>query len=770
MQVERILRPIYDALDYQNYKQVLQLCNKALKKGPMMIVLALKALALARLGLIDESYDILVQLKNAKPTQLAILQTMASALKALSLMEEIVEIYANAVELVPGDEDLANHHFIAICKLGDFKLLQQASMKLTKQFKLPKYYMWTVVSIYMQALDPNASNRSVLFPLAERMIDKAHKENYIQTFEGLLLYLDILKSQQKYKEALLVLQGPLQKLCKVENDLDHLLIALLEQIEDHQNVFEKSLGLIKRNPDDWKAHVSLIESSLKIGQSSQVAETLKSLETSDKRGPHLALIKLCHCLGDFDRMTDCISEYVKKFGTMLICFEDVMPYLSDCHPKILDLQSLVQPCDTIRNTRLNLTISKIQFHLSEPDHKQYLERYQETIPLGLKLDERERQYGDDYLLLAVYVLLRNTTLQNILESIAILEYGLERSKFNFSFTILLVRLYIQLGAVGRAHTLYQKLDVKQVQLDSVSFVMSEDLELFGDYNKALLVFREALHVYDRNEIETPEMIAQAFRFDTYSKVPEFVDFRDRVRHSIQRSVFQRQLIRVDLVSQFSDLKEVVQYLNDLDITDLQLLDPSKLFDNRDTKLLSTFAPYPNIKQIPLERNNWLNLHGVIPLLLQKLLGSPKTGRNLEQELEQVVGDHLGGHFLLQFSKIFASLEFNGLQPLFDKLHSQIDAFKPLEAHCLVYEDFDQITLIVEVSLLTLGSQLQLLVSLETRHTAVPVKEATQGTSNSRVRSANQRLDIQIQAQTRTSWTGPQQSLIQSTTRHCQAPH
>jgi N-terminal acetyltransferase B complex non-catalytic subunit len=133
------------------------------------------------------------------------------------------------------------------------------------------------------------------------------------------------------------------------------------------------------------------------------------------------------------------------------------------------------------------------------------------------------------------------------------------------------------------------LDVKQIQYDSVSYLFSEDLEFFGEYGIALMHFRDSMVIYDRNEIETPDMLIKAFQYGTFSKIPEFVEFRDKVRHSLQRSVSQRQMIRIELLRKFSSLDEMVDYLSYLDVTDLQSAGLTPTFDNRDKSLLCKYT-------------------------------------------------------------------------------------------------------------------------------------------------------------------------------------
>ena len=135
--------------------------------------------------------------------------------------------------------------------------------------------------------------------------------------------------------------------------------------------------------------------------------------------------------------------------------------------------------------------------------------------------------------------------------------------------LLLIRIYYELGVFVRPLELAASLDVKQIQFDSVSYLFSEDMECFGEFTIALAHFRESMIIYDRNESETPDMITQAFKFATFSKIPEFVEFRDKLRNSFQKLVSERQLIRAEMFRDFSRIDEMIGYLNDLDVVELQ---------------------------------------------------------------------------------------------------------------------------------------------------------------------------------------------------------
>jgi hypothetical protein len=69
--------------------------------------------------------------------------------------------------------------------------------------------------------------------------------------------------------------------------------------------------------------------------------------------------------------------------------------------------------------------------------------------LGKTLEKTERQYGDDYVVLASHILLKiyreNEDMAFILHALVLLESALAKSIYNFQFKILLIRLYLIIG-------------------------------------------------------------------------------------------------------------------------------------------------------------------------------------------------------------------------------------------------------------------------------------------------------------------------------------
>ena len=99
------------------------------------------------------------------------------------------------------------------------------------------------------------------------------------------------------------------------------------------------------------------------------------------------------------------------------------------------------------------------------------------------MDERERQYGDAFIVLAVHYLLDadNRDDSQIMMCIAVLEYALGASKCNYEFKLLLIRLYYQLGAYQRALDLAETLDVRQIQHDTIRYFLFDCFQVMKEY-------------------------------------------------------------------------------------------------------------------------------------------------------------------------------------------------------------------------------------------------------------------------------------------------
>ncbi|KAJ3308763.1 N-alpha-acetyltransferase 25, NatB auxiliary subunit [Boothiomyces sp. JEL0838] len=695
--------PIYNAIDDENYRFAIQIIDKALKKNPLSndvpTLQALKALSLVRSGSYQEGYNLAYSVKQMKPSDPYTVQALFLAFKMLKMNDDIIDLYSNAYELSP-NEEWANHWFMGLARKGDYKILQQAAVKINKEFKSDKYYFWVVVSIYLQSMEKKSSNPKLQLTLAERMMDKALKEFKEFNYEAAQLFLDILKDQGKYQAALDLVQGPLKSVYKVEYERKKVCIEYFIKLNDYDNIVEYSMNALRENPEDWSVHEALLVgvAHKNVENVLEFYKELQDLASKDKylkRGPFLGEFYYRIQSGAFDGIVDLIMTFIDNFGSTQSCFDDLFPRLHAIPEEhvptlveriysILDLK--------IKQVKLNINCIKLlrffKFEMNDEfNPKKLIVAYNNSLKIKVT-QTKERQHGDDYLIVASHYYLDDyitdrTNLTSLYNAIAILEFGLLNSKYNYIITLLLVRLYFEIGAANRALDLADTLDIKQVQLDTISYLYTDGLEYFGNLDRASYTFNNALNIYFRNEIETPEMILQAFKFGTFSKIPEFINFQNRLTSSVQRAITNRQILRIEYLSP-SNWLQMEDRIQNTNIEDLSpdgtcpYLNIDELYDNRDTSLVarytagdSTFLQDLKGEKFPLDVKNpehyWLKLYTFVPMILNQMF----SGKNSHGSFNSVADfqdfvaktsmtslESLGARILLEFYKVSDEFPLN----------------------------------------------------------------------------------------------------------------
>ena len=97
----------------------------------------------------------------------------------------------------------------------------------------------------------------------------------------------------------------------------------------------------------------------------------------------------------------------------------------------------------------------------------------------------DRRPGDDAALLAAMGLIRLFKMgkrQALLQSVVILEHTLLRSKHNYDALLILVRLYLFIGAGSLAMDRYNRLSIKNIQHATISWVLYTRLSSIHPYS------------------------------------------------------------------------------------------------------------------------------------------------------------------------------------------------------------------------------------------------------------------------------------------------
>ncbi|CAG8462303.1 9345_t:CDS:10 [Ambispora gerdemannii] len=654
--LERKIRPIYDAIDSLNFKGALSQIAKLQKKQPDALILkSLKALVLDKTGKSSEALALCNEVKERKPTDETVLQSLTTVYRSLGKRqylsmfdEEIVQLYENAAKILPGNEEIASHMFMAMVRNDDYKGQQQAALKLHKTFgtRTNRYLFWAIMSLILQAEQVPAAQSGIIMTLAERMMIKAVEEKRLEETEEVHLYCNVLLAQNKVKEALEVIEGDLGKRCKDDTEISRVKQELLLKLENWPSLHTISKNaLSETNPDDWKSYLAYFESIFHINDENssstdgdsldEARELIKSLQEKEsqlatpRRGPYLAELEfnrrvILHNKGTIDEVsTSHIISYFLRFASKSCCFEDLQPYLQgfsgERAKKLIDEfnatidDSPEDDKEKIKTIYKQINLHKIERYLgftANFDSEKtinYVNKlwklYQDSLQYGADLVETENQFGDEFVILCCHALIdeykKKGNYTFVIQAVLLLEAALLKSKHNFQLQLLLIRLYQILGVHLRPMEIYRDMDIKHIQLDTMSHFIVARSSSLAFYKEALQSCKDTLPIYRSNILETPEMIVHAYKYGTYSKVKEFIEFRQELDNSLQRVLSNRESIRLEIIGAAQNTKQITDYFDEMDISDLHYNEKfcDSLRDNRDFEVMVNFNP---VEKPPIE--------------------------------------------------------------------------------------------------------------------------------------------------------------------------
>ncbi|RHX97094.1 hypothetical protein DYB36_007333 [Aphanomyces astaci] len=343
--------------------------------------------------------------------------------------------------------------------------------------------------------------------------------------------------------------------------------------------------------DDWAFWVGLIDATFHVGTAAAHAHLRHTIDTlqqqhGDKlRGPWLAGVEVAvrHATGssssdnnDQDQrdaavVVAAIVPYMDRFASKACCVTDLQRYagvLGDagkaawvtacqarlstaCHQQ----GAAVGDDDQLKWFRQALTARKMLRFLGEHATLSVeallgrvdamLDEYHANQPLNHQAvgGQREVQVTDDLLLLTVLLLVdvvdvADTVSQTksrrdwLLHAATCLEFGLAKSAYNFQMKLLLCRIYALLGAGTAFFARYQELDVKQIQVDSLSYLVLDPLLALGQVDDARRICDAVRALHRTTARDTPEFISRAYKLGVFSKAQDMTMF---LLHKMKRS-------------------------------------------------------------------------------------------------------------------------------------------------------------------------------------------------------------------------------------------
>nr|KJB56261.1 hypothetical protein B456_009G113500 [Gossypium raimondii] len=521
------------------------------------------------------------------------LSTLQIVFQRLDHLELATSCYEHACGKFPNNLELMMGLFNCYVREYSFVKQQQTAIKMYKLVGEERFLLWAVCSIQLQVLCGNGGEKLLL--LAEGLLKKHVASHGLHEPEALIVYFSILEQQAKYGDALDILGGKLGSLLMIEVDKLRIQGKLLARAGDYAaaaNVYQKILELCG---DDWEAFLHYLgclfedESSWAsetintpinppkyvecklthltdevfdscVENASAFVQKLQAEASNDSlRNPYLSHLEIERrkCLfrkNNDDNLVEALLQYYSRFGHLACFTSDVEAFLQVLPPekKMEFLDKLMKNSNSLsvvptRALGQSITLLKTQeligsmFNLPvaelEGSAVQMAELYCKNLPLSKDLDPQESMHGEELLSIVCNVLVqlfwRTRDLGYFIEAIMVLEFGLTIRRYTFQYKILLLHLYSYFGALPLAYERYKSLDVKNILMETASHHILPQMlasPLWADLSNLL---KDYLKFMDDHFRESADLTFLAYRHRNYSKVIEFVQFKERLQHSNQ---------------------------------------------------------------------------------------------------------------------------------------------------------------------------------------------------------------------------------------------
>lgn len=556
---DRRLGPVIDALYTQNSKQAHKLVQQALQKRPgWPAARALRACYYLQAEKLEEAENEIDSIRDDFENQRAIIDE-DTARKIHMYYQELRkediagEFYEQAWKNDPKNIKLAEIAFALYIRGKNFSAAQKIATKVNRiALKKNKYGMWAAVALWLSLKINNKpvgvmnqAPDSRMLKLVTAMIAKAIDGSFVPTAEMVRFATRVYREAGQLQEAYQLVSHP--RLVMDDAEILHIRADL--GLPDTSETDYRKL-LTDCSADDWQDWISYLDYvSKKENWQHEAYELIQELNTSclqkgQKLGRGLCLAKLeIHKRAeDLKALADDIGKYFELFGAKKVCAYDLRTYLSTLHGTDYfntAMEYMEKVCEQKGfPSHLTLAWIKLWFNLQTDDVNSLWESYFSRI--SNYVEKTDGQPGDEYLLLAAHKLLpipeenessRYVNTFDVMQTIIILEAGLTLSPFNFQFKLLLIRLYTEIGALGRVGELFESLDIKHIQAATLSYLVLIPLFESGHHDALQSVLERISHLWQECDKEIPECISKALQHGSVNAATEFVLFREQLQHS-----------------------------------------------------------------------------------------------------------------------------------------------------------------------------------------------------------------------------------------------
>ena len=381
-------------------------------------------------------------------------------------------------------------------------------------------------------------------------MEKLIEDNKIEAQAEVELYLMILERQKKFQDVLQVLTGPLSKYLPNHLDFVNRRKAMtLQLLASNKATADAFKSLAEAHPDQLEYYEGWIDASFRMDEAppespshkkrsyvQTAIDVLRKFEKSPKkqwklRAPYFARLflytRLKSRMEDTERSqemcaqisksgSDLLMDFYTAFGNKPCFFKDCFYILSKyetCReflPQFIkeinsNVSSNPDGSASIDDIQRNLHLDALIF-LNEHATMTREEKVKKVCLLmgrySLHLKEvgdllpNEVNPADGHCILAAHILMDDTKDESLLISaILLLKMGLECSPSNHFMKVLLLSLYNNFGAGKLCGTIFESLDIKYIQYDSLGYLISTPLASLGLFSLSSSFYSSAGKFY-----------------------------------------------------------------------------------------------------------------------------------------------------------------------------------------------------------------------------------------------------------------------------------
>lgn len=179
----------------------------------------------------------------------------------------------------------------------------------------------------------------------------------------------------------------------------------------------------------------------------------------------------------------------------------------------------------------------------------------------------------------------------LVETLHLLNYLLKNSPSNFHAKLLALQIFNILGCAMGAHKIYTALDIKHVQLDSMGYLHCAHLPITGIISMAKPLYDQTLKFFTASYKDSLEYLAMSYKFGSFSKLQEFMDFRERLSNSLHYSMVSVEALIQEIVCFGGNAQlNLLQFQNMKIEPHEDRIKYDELMDNRDLDVMVRWDP------------------------------------------------------------------------------------------------------------------------------------------------------------------------------------